>query len=71
METLKREKQDEVKQWRRIAEEKDQIIVQLMAQLGQTTAPLKIDTKVPASASRWSPSSAYLRGFKNPFGRSG
>ena len=52
-------------------EEKDEVIAQLMVQLGQTTAPLKIDTKVPASASRWSPSSAYLRGFKNPFGRGG
>jgi hypothetical protein len=71
VETLKREKQEEVKQWRRMAEEKDRLISELMAQLGQSTAPLKIDTKVSPAASRWSPSSGYLPTFKNPFGRRG
>ena len=76
METLKREKRDELKEWRKKVEDRDRVIADLMAQLGSHGAhggpktPLpRIDTKVSSSPGS-SPVSAagYLRSF-NPFGR--
>jgi hypothetical protein len=72
VENLKRERRDEVREWRRKVEEKDLLIAELQGQLGLKKLP-KIDTKV-AQSSGSSPVSAgaanYLRSF-NPFGRGG
>ena len=76
VETLKREKRNEVREWRKKVEERDRVIADLMAQMGMrgggaTTPSPRIDTKVTSSAGS-SPVSAgaasYLRNF-NPFGR--
>jgi hypothetical protein len=79
VETLKREKRDELKEWRKKVEERDRMIADLMAQVvnargggGPFTRLPKIDTKGSSSAGS-SPVSTgatgYLRNF-NPFGRS-
>lgn len=81
METLKQEKRNEIKEWRKKVEERDRMIADLMAQVvtsrggGGSFTPLpKIDTKTVSSSSGSSPVSSggatsYLRSFKNPFGR--
>jgi len=78
VETLKREKRDEIKEWRTKVEEKDRMIADLMAQVvnarggGGPFTPLpKIDTKGFSSVGSSPVSSGttgYLRNF-NPFGR--
>jgi hypothetical protein len=74
VETLKRERRDEVKEWRGKVEDRDRVIADLKRQLmraGVTTPLPRIDTKVPSSTGS-SPVSggaaSYLRSF-NPFGR--
>jgi hypothetical protein len=72
VETLKREKRDEIKEWKRKVDDRDRLITELKVQLrGGVVTPPRIDTKVPSSTSS-SPISAgaasYLRSF-NPFGR--
>jgi hypothetical protein len=73
VETLKRERREEVKEWKGKVEDRDRVIADLKRQLargGATTPSPKIDTKVPSSTGS-SPVSAgaasYLRSHFNPF----
>lgn len=72
VENLKREKREELNEWKKKVDEKDKMIAVLKRQLQGNNLP-RIDTKVAISAGS-SPVSAgatsYLRSF-NPFGRGG
>lgn len=71
VETLKRERREEVKEWREKVEDRDRVIADLKRQLGKgvTTPSPKIDARIPSSTGS-SPVSAgaagYLRSL-NPF----